>query len=72
MPNPGERSAMFPRSSTNYRGLLAFFTLHLLDTRTQLSKTAIRYDKAHYGFQMALAAHYRAMGKPSIEIAEVQ
>ncbi|WP_319406617.1 TolC family protein [uncultured Desulfosarcina sp.] len=44
----------------------------VLDARTQLSETMTRYYNALYDFQIALAALDRAMGKPTIEIAEVQ
>lgn len=44
----------------------------VLDARTQLSETMTRYYNALYDFQIALAALDRAMGKPSIDIAEVQ
>jgi len=44
----------------------------VLDARTQLSETMTRYYNALYDFQIAVAALDRAMGKPSIDIAEVQ
>ena len=44
----------------------------VLDSRTQLSETMTRYYSALYNFQIALAALDRAMGKPSIDIAEAQ
>lgn len=44
----------------------------VLDARTQLSETMTRYYNALYDFQIAVAALDRAMGKPRIEIAEVQ
>lgn len=44
----------------------------VLDARTQLSETMTRYYNALYDFQIALAALDRAMGKPKINIAEVQ
>lgn len=44
----------------------------VLDARTQLSETMTRYYNALYDFQIALAALDRAMGKPSIDIAEAQ
>jgi len=44
----------------------------VLDARTQLSETMTRYYNALYDFQIAAAALDRAMGKPSIDIAEVQ
>ncbi|MBC2743803.1 MAG: TolC family protein [Desulfosarcina sp.] len=44
----------------------------VLDARTQLSETMTRYYNALYDFQIAVAALDRAMGKPRIDIAEVQ
>ena len=44
----------------------------VLDARTQLSETMTRYYNALYDFQIAAAALDRSMGKPSIDIAEVQ
>ena len=44
----------------------------VLDSRTQLSETMTRYYNALYDFQIALAALDRAMGKPSIDIAEAK
>ena len=44
----------------------------VLDSRTQLSETMTRYYEALYDFQIALAALDRAMGKPSIDIAEAR
>jgi outer membrane protein len=44
----------------------------VLDARTQLSETMTRYYNALYDFQIALAALDRAMGEPSIDIAEAQ
>jgi outer membrane protein TolC len=44
----------------------------VLDARTQLSETMTRYYNALYDFQIAVAALDRAMGKPSVDIAEVQ
>ncbi len=44
----------------------------VLDARTQLSETMTRYYNALYDFQIAVAALDRAMGKPSIDLAEVQ
>ncbi len=44
----------------------------VLDARTQLSETMTRYYNALYDFQIAAAALDRAMGKPSIDIAEAQ
>jgi len=44
----------------------------VLDARTQLSETMTRYYNALYDFQIALAALDRFMGKPEIDITEVQ
>jgi outer membrane protein len=44
----------------------------VLDARTQLSETMTRYYNALYDFQIAVAALDRAMGQPSIDIAEAQ
>ncbi|WP_319522652.1 TolC family protein [uncultured Desulfosarcina sp.] len=44
----------------------------VLDARTQLSETTTRYYNALYDFRIALAALDRAMGKPSIDIAEAR
>lgn len=44
----------------------------VLDARTQLSETMTRYYNALYDFQIAVAALERSMGKPKIDIAEVQ
>lgn len=44
----------------------------VLDARTQLSETMTRYFNALYDYQISLAALDRAMGKPSIDIAEAQ
>jgi len=44
----------------------------VLDARTQLSETMTRYYNALYDFRIALAALDRAMGKPSIDIAEAR
>jgi outer membrane protein TolC len=44
----------------------------VLDARTQLSETMTRYYNALYDFQIAVAALDRAMGKPKIDIVEVQ
>jgi outer membrane protein TolC len=45
---------------------------NVLDARTQLSETTTRFYNALYDFRIALAALDRAMGKPSVDIAEVQ
>jgi outer membrane protein TolC len=65
MPIPGDISASLPHSS------MATST-DLLDARTQFCETMTRYDKARYDLQITLAALDRFMGKPEIDITEVE